>query len=104
MRRVSTITARKETILELGDAFIVLPGGVGTLDEFFFVLARARMGLHEKPCGILNTLNYYSSLLRFLDHMIAEEFLRTKHLSLFVEENPDVLLTTLLRTIDVAVE
>ncbi len=67
---------RKALMAELSDAFIALPGGFGTLDEFFEVLTWGQLGLHEKPCGFLNVAGYFDGLFEFIDHAVEERFLR----------------------------
>lgn len=90
---VNTIQERKEKLQELADAFVVLPGGIGTLDEIFEILAKGRMGLHKKPCGFLNVSQYFSDLLIFFDHMESEGFLKTKHKKMInVATDPKILL------------
>jgi uncharacterized protein (TIGR00730 family) len=76
LRVVGSMHERKALMAELSDAFIALPGGLGTLEEFAEVLTWAQLGLHSKPAGLLNLLGYYDDLLRFLDHATAERFLR----------------------------
>ena len=70
---------RKMMMANLADAFIALPGGLGTLDELFEILAWAQLGIHGKPVGLLNTDGYYDSLMTFLDHVERESFLRLNH-------------------------
>jgi len=95
---VRTIDERKETLINLADALIVLPGGLGTLDELFFVIARSRMGLHSKPCGILNTREYFQHLSHFLEHVISQGFAKRKHVSnLYIEEEPKDLVDALMQ-------
>lgn len=90
---VDTMQERKEKLQTMADAFVVLPGGIGTLDEAFEILAKARMGLHKKPCGFLNAGQYFSGLFAFLDHMESEGFLKSKHRSMiYVATDPSVLL------------
>jgi len=87
---------RKSLMLELADATIVLPGGVGTQDEFWEVLAGAQLGLHSKPCGILNIDGYYDSLLAFIDRALAEGLLSaTDKGNVIVSDNPEALLVGL---------
>jgi len=74
LRIVHSLAERKSMMLALSDATIILPGGVGTQDEFWEVLAAAQLGYHTKPCGILNVAGYYDSLLRFMDGALAEGF------------------------------
>jgi uncharacterized protein (TIGR00730 family) len=76
---VETMHERKMTMARRADAFVALPGGLGTLDEMFEILAWAQLGLHGKPVGILNTLGYYDALMAFLDHVEREGFLRLNH-------------------------
>lgn len=71
---VDSMSDRKNLLDELSDAFIMMPGGVGTLDEFFEVLTLAQLGVHNKPRGVLNVANYYDDLLKFLDHSVSEAF------------------------------
>ena len=63
----------------MADGFIALPGGYGTFDEFFEVLTWAQLGLHAKPCGLLNINHYYDHLLAFLDHSVTEMFVHQPH-------------------------
>ncbi len=74
-----TMHERKARMAELADAFIALPGGLGTLDETFEILAWAQLGIHSKPVGLLNTAGYYEALMVFLDHVERESFLRLNH-------------------------
>lgn len=72
---VATMNERKCRMVEMSDATIVLPGGVGTQDEFWECLVGAQLGFHAKPCGILNVEGYYDPLLAFIDRAHAEGFL-----------------------------
>lgn len=72
---VDTMHERKRQMAELADAFIVLPGGLGTMEEFFEVFTWQYIGLHRKPCGILNIDGYYDPLLALLDHMTEQTFI-----------------------------
>ncbi len=84
---------RKMLMAELADGFIALPGGIGTLEELFEVWTWAQLGFHNKPCGLLNVEGYYDSLIGFLDHVLAEQFVKKEHHALLiVETNPDTLL------------
>jgi uncharacterized protein (TIGR00730 family) len=69
---------------ELSDGFVAMPGGIGTMEEFFEVLSWAQLGLHEKPCGLLNVGRYYDPLIHFLDHAVAEDFIKPKHRGLLI--------------------
>jgi uncharacterized protein (TIGR00730 family) len=75
LRVVRTMHERKALMYSLADAIAVLPGGVGTLDEFFEVLAWVQLGIHKKPIGILNVLGYYDALLGMLKRAEDEQFL-----------------------------
>lgn len=84
---------RKALMAELSDGFIALPGGIGTLEELFEIWTWAQLGFHDKPCGLLNVGGYYDSLVRFLDHTVAEEFVKPLYRSmLIVESDPHMLL------------
>jgi uncharacterized protein (TIGR00730 family) len=76
---VHSMHERKALMADLSDAFIALPGGFGTLEEFCEVLTWAQLGLHSKPCGILNVLEYYSPLLAMFDHAVQECFLKPEN-------------------------
>lgn len=84
---------RKLLMADLSDGFIALPGGIGTLEELFEIWTWAQLGFHQKPCGLLNVEGYYDSLITFLDHVLAEQFVKKHHHSmLIVETHPDTLL------------
>jgi uncharacterized protein (TIGR00730 family) len=79
---VGSMHERKALMASLSDAFIALPGGYGTLDEFFEIVTWAQLNIHSKPCVLINTDGYYDFLLRFLDHAAKEEFVRPANLRL----------------------
>jgi len=84
---------RKTLMAELSDGFIALPGGIGTLEEIFEIWTWAQLGIHAKPCGLLNVAGYFDSLTTFLDHAAAEQFVKKPHRSiLIVEHEPEALL------------
>jgi uncharacterized protein (TIGR00730 family) len=87
LRVVDTMHQRKAMMHELSDAFIALPGGFGTLDEFFEILTWSQLGIHAKPCGLLNVAGYYDSLLAMLDHAVGEGFLWPAHRRMVIAEN-----------------
>ena len=90
---VSSMHERKALMASLSDAFIALPGGYGTLEELFEVIAWAQLGIHRKPIGLLNVAGYFDALLSLVDHMIGEGFIKTKHRGLFVTAaQPQALL------------
>ena len=98
MRVVGSMHERKALMAELADAFIALPGGIGTLEELFEVYTWAQLGLHQKPCALLNVVGYYDGIASFLAHAVEERFLRVEHLDvLMVERDPDALMETLRR-------
>lgn len=76
LRVVGSMHERKALMADLSDGFIVLPGGIGTLEEFFEVWTWAHLGLHTKPCALLNVAGFYSALETFIDQIDAEGFLR----------------------------
>jgi uncharacterized protein (TIGR00730 family) len=93
LRIVNSMHERKAQMAELADGFIALPGGFGTLEEFFEILTWAQLSLHHKPCGLLDVANYFQLLNAFLDQVAAEEFVVGDHRQMvMVEENPDLLL------------
>ena len=78
---------------DLADAFIALPGGLGTIEEFFEVLTWAQLGIHRKPCGLLDVCQYYSKLLGFIDHAVSQRFVKKEHRSMvLIAESPEMLL------------
>ena len=90
---VESMHQRKALMVELCDGFIALPGGMGTMDEMCEVLTWAQLGLHGKPCGLLNVEHYYDGLIAFFDHAVAEGFLRSEHRDMvLVADDPRVLL------------
>jgi uncharacterized protein (TIGR00730 family) len=74
---VASMQERKVKMMEISDGFLVLPGGVGTLDELFEVMAFINLGVHKKPCGVLNTDGFYDHLITFVDHAVENGFIRT---------------------------
>lgn len=87
---------RKMLMTELSEGFIALPGGIGTLEEIFEIWTWAQLGFHKKPFGMLNIDGYYDSLTTFLDHTVAEQFVKQPHRSmLMVETDPETLLDRL---------
>jgi uncharacterized protein (TIGR00730 family) len=93
---VETIHQRKARMVELGDAFVAMPGGFGTLEELFEVLTWAQIGLHSKPVGLLNVRGYFDPLLRLVEHARREGFIYNEHRDLFIEDQePEALLESL---------
>lgn len=95
---VPNMHARKAAMYERSDAFVVLPGGIGTLEEFLEVFTWLQLGYHHKPIGILNTGNYYTKLLAFLEESVASGFLRkAMYETLVVSKEADSLIEELKR-------
>ena len=84
LRVVGSMHERKAMMAELSVGFIALPGGLGTLEEFFEVLTWAQLGLHAKPCGLLNVGGYFDRLLGFLDLTVTERFVKGEHRALVI--------------------
>ncbi|HSW01169.1 MAG TPA: TIGR00730 family Rossman fold protein [Sedimentisphaerales bacterium] len=96
LRVVETMHARKALMAELSDAFIAMPGGYGTAEEFFEALTWAQLSLHVKPCGLLNAKGYFDHLIRFIDHAVQEGFIHATHRTLMlVADSPQTLLDRL---------
>jgi uncharacterized protein (TIGR00730 family) len=93
LRVVGSMHERKALMAELSDAFIALPGGIGTLEELFEVYTWAQLGIHSKPLGLIDVAGYYQPLVGFLDHAVQERFLRpeTRTLLAVGEELDDLL-------------
>jgi uncharacterized protein (TIGR00730 family) len=101
LRVVGSMHERKALMAELSDAFIALPGGIGTLEELIEMLTWAQLGLHAKPCGLLNVAGYYDPLIAFLDGAVREGFLSAANRRLLtVAADPDVLVSELLARVD----
>jgi uncharacterized protein (TIGR00730 family) len=96
LRVVGSMHERKALMADLADAFVALPGGAGTLEELFEVYTWAQLGLHRKPCGLLDVEGYFSGLVGFLDHAVSERFLPEEHRAmLIVESDPRALIARL---------
>jgi uncharacterized protein (TIGR00730 family) len=90
---VESMHERKAKMAELADGFIALPGGPGTLEEFFEIFTWAQLGLHQKPCGLLNINEYYTPLVSLFNHMTEEQFLQEKYRAMaLVDTEPQGLL------------
>jgi uncharacterized protein (TIGR00730 family) len=99
LRIVGSMHERKALMAELSDAFVALPGGLGTYEELFEVLTWSQLGIHAKPCGCLNVLDYYSSLSDLLDHAVSEGFLSPENrANTIIEDDPAVLLEKIMRS------
>lgn len=93
---VETMHERKAMMAALSDAFVALPGGLGTLEELFEVLTWTQLGIHSKPCALLDVAGYYTRLSGFLDHAVERGFVKKEHRDmLLVAEDPETLLDRL---------
>jgi uncharacterized protein (TIGR00730 family) len=93
LRVVGSMHERKAIMAELADGFVALPGGIGTLEELFEVWTWAQLGLHDKPCGLLDADGFYASLLSFLDHLVDTGFVQPLHRAMLMSATtPDALL------------
>ena len=98
LRVVDSMHERKRQMADLSDAFVALPGGAGTLEETFEMWTWTQLGVHAKPCGVLDVEAYFAPLLAFLDRAVSERFLRAEHRGmLLVERDAGALLEALAR-------
>ena len=90
---VASMHDRKALMADLSDAFVALPGGLGTLEELAEMLTWGQLGIHHKPCAVLNVDGYYDGLMEFLAHAVRERFLQTEHVKMIlVDTDPASLL------------
>ena len=93
---VETMHERKARMADLSDAVVMLPGGYGTLDEFFEAVTWTQLGIHAKPCGVLNVAGFFDPLLAFIEAAFEQRFIRDKHRDLLlVDDDIDSLLARL---------
>ncbi len=96
LRVVDSMHTRKALMAELSDAFIAMPGGVGTFEEFFEAVTWTQLGVHRKPCGLLNVGGFYSPLAAFIDQAVTEGFIKPIHRAMIVvDDDPARLLNSL---------
>jgi uncharacterized protein (TIGR00730 family) len=96
LHRVASMHERKWKMAELADAFVALPGGVGTMEEIFEAFTWTQLGIHSKPCAFLDVEQYYARLFQFLDHMAEQRFIRKEHLAFLIRaKDPSDLLIKL---------
>lgn len=97
LRIVESMHERKNLMFQLADGFIALPGGLGTIEEFFEMLTWAQLGLHSKPCGLLNIKSYFNNLISFLNHAVNEKFIDSEYLDvILIDNNPDGLIEKMM--------
>jgi uncharacterized protein (TIGR00730 family) len=84
---VKDMHERKAMMADLSDGFIAMPGGIGTLEELFEALTWSQLGLHEKPIGLLNVNGFYDGLISFVEHLVAQGFLRREQATLMMHES-----------------
>jgi len=95
---VKDMHERKAMMANLSNGFIAMPGGIGTLEELFEVFTWSQLGLHDKPIGLLNVSGYYDGLIGFLEHVVAERFLRQEQASLLMHHADPVKLVESLKS------
>lgn len=102
---VDTMHQRKDMMSSLCDGYIMMPGGAGTIEEFFEIFTWAQLGLHQKPIGILNVDGFYDPLIAMLEKMIQDGFIgeHYRHLAI-VESNPDTLIDKMSHALPVSVK
>jgi hypothetical protein len=97
---VNSMHERKAMMAELSDAFIAMPGGFGTYEEFFEAVTWTQLGVHRKPCGLLNVAGFYDPVVQFIDQAVTEQFIRPQHrAAILVDADPASLLDALERTV-----
>ena len=99
MVEVDSMSERKTILINESDAFIAMPGGFGTLDELFEIVVLNQLRITDKPVALYNTLNYYDSLINFIDHAVSQGFIRKEHRdnNIIVSDNPETLFQELSR-------
>ena len=95
---VGSMHERKALMADRSDGFVALPGGFGTFEEFCEVITWSQLGIHPKPCGLLNVAGYYAPLLAMFDHAVAEQFVRPEHRELVLEDTEPGRLIERMRT------
>jgi uncharacterized protein (TIGR00730 family) len=102
---VQTMHERKQLMADLSDGFVAMPGGFGTFEEFCEVLTWSQLGMHDKPCGLLNVKGYYTGLLALFDHAVAEQLLHVRNRAMVIAQaEPGSLLDAMLEYRAPAVE
>ena len=101
---VDSMAERKKVLADISDAFIALPGGFGTLDELFEMMTSSQLDIHRKPVGILNINHYYDHLIKQVDFMVAEKFMRPIHRQMLVDDISIDALFNKMRTYEAPVQ
>ena len=97
LRVVGSMHERKALMAELSDAFIAMPGGYGTFEEFCEILTWTQLGLKQSPCGLLNIDGYYNHLLKLFDHAVAEQFVKPVHRRMVLDDSDPASLVARLK-------
>ena len=98
MIEVDSMSERKLMLISESDAFIAMPGGFGTLDEIFEITVQNQLRISDKPVALYNTLNYYDSIIQFIDHAVSQGFIRKEHRdNIIISDNPETLFKELSR-------
>ena len=92
LRIVSSMHERKALMAELSDAFVAMPGGLGTLEEFFEVWTWGQLGLHRKPYALLNVNGFYDPLVQFIDQLVEQKFVKPEHRQMLIVESDVAML------------
>ena len=102
---VDSMSERKLMLINESDAFIAMPGGFGTLDEIFEITVQNQLRISDKPVALYNTLNYYDSMLQFIDHAVSQGFIRKEHRdNIIVSDNPEILFKELSKHQSIDIE
>lgn len=102
---VESMSIRKEKMAELSDAFIAMPGGIGTLDEIFEAMSWNQLEIMDKPVALLNTKGFYNQLVSFLEYTVDQRFVRPEHQkNLLVDESPELLLDAIENHVSLKVD
>jgi uncharacterized protein (TIGR00730 family) len=105
LRIVRSMHERKALMAQLADGFLALPGGLGTLEEFFEILTWAQLGMHDKPCGLLNVAGYYDDLLKFINYAVAQKFIKSSDRNIIiVRSDPESIIGEMQRRAAFAAE
>lgn len=105
MIEVESMSERKTLLIDDSDAFIAMPGGFGTLDELFEIVVLNQLRITDKPVALYNTLNYYDSMIQFMDHAVSQGFIRKEHRdNIIISDNPETLFQELSRHKSIDIE